>query len=151
MKPFVATLIFSAVVSTSAVQAAPPQAPAAPAASVPSAGLPACDGQIVSVYHEKIKEGGTLQGLMDAAKAQEAYWRAQGVTTNKIVVARIVNYDKTTKAPSIAPDEVYTYHFNVPPREQSHEAPNNSKPDYIEKYKANATIIEHKTLCMPKF
>jgi hypothetical protein len=150
MKRLAATLMLGALALSSATQAAPPTA-AQPAAAPAGAGMPACDGQIVSVYHEKIKEGGSLQGLMDAAKAQEAYWRAQGVTTNKVVVARIINYDKTTKVPSIVPDEVYTYHFNVPPREQSHEAPSNTKPDYIEKYRANSTVIEHKTLCMPKF
>ena len=150
MKRLSATLILGALAFTSAAPAATP-APAPSAPAQPMAGLPACDGQIVSVYHEKVKEGGSLQGLMDAAKAQEAYWRAQGVTTNKIVVARIVNYDKTTKQPSMAPDEVYTYHFNVPPREQSQAAPSNTKPDYIDKYKANATVIERRTLCMPKF
>ena len=154
MKLQIAALMLGALALSTLAHAAGPQAPApvqAPPPAPPTGLPPACDGQIVTIYHERIKQGGSLQGLIDAAKAQEDYWRKQGVTTNKIVVARISNYDKATKQTSYAADEAYTFHFNPPPRELSPQAPSNTKPDYIDKYRANATVVDRRTLCMPKF
>jgi hypothetical protein len=123
--------------------AAPVQSPPQPA----SAPL-ACDGQIAILYDNQIKQGGSLEGVVQAAQAQEAWYRAHGVTSNRILIARIVKHDAATNTSSYAADEVFTLHVNPPPAEKKGAG---VKPDYVEKYKQNATILDRKTICLPRY
>ena len=127
--------------------AAPAPAPPTPAAA--PAPL-ACDGQIAILYHSRIKPGGSIEGLADAVKAEEAWYRAQGVTDNKFALARVIVTDKATKQQSYAADEAYTFHINPPPRERYAKAGAGPKADYAAKFKANATTIDRRTICLPR-
>jgi hypothetical protein len=120
---------------------------AAPAPVPPAPSL-ACDGQIAILYHSKIKPGGSMAGLLDAIKAQEAWYRAQGITSNKFVVAKVVVTDKATKRQSYATDELYNLHVNPPPSERY--AKGAAKPDYVAKFRANAQTLDRRTICLPK-
>lgn len=103
-----------------------------------------CEGQIAVLYHNQIKPGGTLDGLVAAAKAQEAWYRSQGIQSNRILVAKVVRYDSRTKQSSYAADEVFTLHVNPPLAEKS-----GAKQDFVELYRKNATVLDRKTICLP--
>ena len=125
----------------------PAAAPAAPTA----APALACDGQFAILYHSKIKPGGSLDKFTEAVKAQEAWYRAQGITDNKFVVARVVVTDKATKQQSYATDEVYNLHINPPKSDRYPKGKDAPKADYLAQFKANATLVDKKTICLPKF
>jgi hypothetical protein len=120
---------------------------AAPAPASPAPAPLACDGQVAIIYHSKIKPGGSLAGLTEALRAEEAWYRAQGVTSNRFVLAKVIVIDKTTKQQSYAADEVYTLHINPPAPERYKPAP---KSDYPAKFRANATTVDRRTVCLPK-
>ena len=128
--------------------AAPAQQAARPAVqSAP----PACDGQIAILYHSKIKPGGSMAGLIEAVKAQEAWYRAQGITDNKFVIAKVIVTDKETKQQSYATDELYNLHVNPPAPTRYATGKGAAKPDYAAKFRANATTLDRRTICLPKF
>jgi len=91
-----------------------------------------------------------MAGLIDAVKAQEAWYRAQGITDNRFVIAKVIVTDKTTKQQSYAADELYNLHVNPPTPARYAPAKGAAKPDYVAKFRANATTLDRRTICLPK-
>ena len=51
---------------------------------------PACFGDMATIRLSQIKPGGSLQGFLKAVEAHKAWYRANGVTDNDIVAARVL-------------------------------------------------------------
>jgi hypothetical protein len=54
---------------------------------------PACFGDMTTIRLSQIKPGGTLQGFLKAVEAHKAWYRANGITDNDIVAARVLVRD----------------------------------------------------------
>jgi hypothetical protein len=142
-----------AVLSVLSVFAVTPLRAETPAAPAPAAPALACDGQMAILYHNQIKQGGSIDGIVQAAKAQEAWYRAHGIADNRILVMKVMKVmkrDAQTKQSAYATDEVFTLHVNPPASDKIAAAADTGKQDYAAKYKANGTVLEKRTICLPK-
>jgi xanthosine utilization system XapX-like protein len=139
-----------AILSMLSVFAVTPLSAETPAAPAPAPPALACDGQMAILYHNQIKQGGSIDGIIEAAKVQEAWYRAHGIADNRILVMKVVKRDAKTKQSAYATDEIFTLHVNPPASEKIAAAADAGKQDYAAKYKANATVLEKRTICLPK-
>lgn len=110
-----------------------------------------CEGTIAILYRDKIKPGGTVQGFVEATAAHQAWYRAQGITENRFVVAKVVKVDEKTGKAAYAEDEVYNLHINPPAHSRYPKRGDAAWKAFVAKYEANSQIIEQRTICLPKF
>lgn len=112
--------------------------------------MPACDGVMTVVRLSTIKPGGTMKGFMDAVAAHQAWYRANGITDNQIVTARIIVRDKATGALSYSDTEILSYHFGLPDRSRTPNRGDAAWNAYVKQYRDNSEIKNEYLTCMPK-
>src|SRR5690349_9997591 len=78
-----------------------------------SQNMPPCDGDVVLVRVSQIKPGGTMQKFMAALAAHKAWYRANGVTDNQLIAARVIVRDDKG-AMKYSDTEIVSYHINPP-------------------------------------
>ncbi len=110
--------------------------------------LPACDGQLVIVRVDEIKPG-AWDDYLKAAAAHKAWYRANGFTDNDIVVARIIERDKSGKA-SYSQTKVLSYHFNPPDPTKVKNRNDAAWKAYVKQYDDTSKVLETFNTCMPK-
>ena len=118
-------------------------------ASPSSAKWPQCKGQIAYLYLDRIKKGGSLKGLADAQTAHRAWYRANGITDNKIVLAPIVATDEKTGAYKPSATEILVLHINPPLPKETPNAGDASWKTYVAEYNANSQILRQWEVCLP--
>src|SRR5450432_1676004 len=77
---------------------------------------PACEGRIAVVRVSEILPKGGMNGFLAAVAAHKAWYRANGVNDNDIVVSRVIVRDEKTGTQKYSDKEVITYHLNPPGR-----------------------------------
>jgi hypothetical protein len=114
-------------------------------------GPPACDGTLAVVRVSEIKPGGSMSGFLAAVAAHKAWYRANGVTDNDILVSRVIVRDQTTGVQSYSEKEALTYHVNPPARARTPNRGDAAWNDYVKLYRDNSDIKSEYMTCMPKF
>jgi hypothetical protein len=110
---------------------------------------PACDGNIVVVRVSEIKPG-HLDEFMAAATAHTAWYRANGITDNEIIISRVIVRDKTTGAQSYSDHEVLSYHINPPGQARTPNRGDAAWNAYVKQYRDSSEIKNEYMTCMPK-
>jgi hypothetical protein len=116
--------------------------------SVAQDSMPACDGDITIVRVSRIKPSGSIKGFMDAAAAHQAWYRANGIKDNEIIVARVFARDEATKTMKYSDTEVLSYHVRPPNRPPN--ASDAAWKAYVKQYQDNSEITAEYFTCMPK-
>ena len=112
--------------------------------------LPACDGDIAIVRVSQILPGGSMQGFLAAAAAHKAWYRANGVKDNDIVVSRVLAEDEKTHAIKYSETEVLTYHLRPPAPERTPNRGDEAWKAYVKQYRDNSEIKFEYMTCLPK-
>ena len=113
-----------------------------------SAAIP-CDGDIVTVRVSQIRPGGSLQGFMSAISAHRAWYRANGIKDNDIVVARVLVKDPDGTQ-RYSDTTVLTYHFRPPVPERTPNRGDAGWNAFVRQYLENSDIKTEYNTCMPK-
>jgi hypothetical protein len=110
--------------------------------------LPACDGHVAIVRVSEIKPGG-MPGFLAAVKAHKDWYRKNGVTTNDILVSRVIVKDQKTGEWKYSDTEAVTYHVNPP--EDNPKLPRNDDDwkAYVKMYSDVSTVKSITLSCMP--
>jgi hypothetical protein len=111
--------------------------------------LPVCNGDITVVRVSHIKPGGSIEKFLAAAAAHQAWYRANGITDNEIVTARVLVRDPATGAVSYSDTEVLSYHIRLPQQ----RLPNRGDAAwnaYVKQYQETSEIKSEYMTCMPK-
>jgi len=115
----------------------------APASFAQSAPLP-CNGALTRVRISTIKPG-MMPQFEKAVAANLAWYRNQGITTNSIVLARIIDRNPVNRTYKYSDTEAIVYHFNPPgnnPTDPGYKA-------FVQMYTDSSTIKLEYTVCMP--
>ena len=112
--------------------------------------MPACDGDFAIVRVARVRPGGSLQGLVAAAAAHQAWYRANGVTDNDIVVSRVVTADPATGTVRYSDTEVLTYHIRPPAPPRTPNRGNAEWNGYVKQYQDNSEIVSEYLTCLPR-
>jgi hypothetical protein len=107
-----------------------------------------CDGDLTVVRVSTIKPG-KLDTFMAAVAAHKAWYRANGITTNDFVTARILLRDPATKGWKTSETEVMTYHIR-PPFDRLPNRGDAAWNAYVQQYKDSSEIKSEYMTCMPK-
>lgn len=110
---------------------------------------PACDGNIVIVRVSEIKPG-SMNGFMAAVAAHKAWYRANGVTDNEILVSRVIVRDPHTGARSYSEKEVLTYHINPPGQARTPNRGDAAWDAYVKQYRETSELKNEYMTCLPK-
>jgi hypothetical protein len=110
--------------------------------------MPACNGDITIVRVSRIKPGGSLDGFMKASAAHLAWYRANKITTNRIVTARVIAIDRAANTAKYSDTEVLQYHINPPQRPAN--ADDAAWKAYVKQYQDNSDIVSEHFTCTPK-
>ena len=111
--------------------------------------LPACNGDITLVRVSHIKPGGSVEKFMAAAAAHQAWYRANGITDNEIVTARVLVRDPATGGVNYSETEVLSYHVR-PPQERLPNRGDAAWKAYVKQYQDTSEIKSEYMTCMPK-
>ena len=110
--------------------------------------MPACNGDLTIVRVSRIKPGGSIDGFMKASAAHLAWYRANKITTNQIVTARVIEMDQAAGTAKYSDREVLQYHINPPQRPAN--ADDAAWKAYVKQYQDNSEIVSEHMTCMPK-
>jgi hypothetical protein len=110
---------------------------------------PACDGNIVIVRVSEIKAG-HMDEFMSAVAAHKAWYRANGIKDNEMVVSRVIVRDKDTGAQSYSDKEVLTYHINPPGQARTPNRGDAAWTAYVKQYRDSSDLKNEYVTCMPK-
>ena len=110
--------------------------------------MPACEGDLTIVRVSRIKPGGSLDGFLKAAEAHRAWYRANKITTNEIVTARVIDIDRTAGTSKFSETEVLQFHIRPPQRPPNAE--DAAWKAYVKQYQDNSEIVSEYVTCMPK-
>ena len=124
---------------------------AAPAAGQTAA--PACFGDIVAVRLSQIKPGGTIQGFLKAVEGHKAWYRANGLTDNDIVAARVLAKDEKTGLPTnkYSENEVMSFHLRPPAAARTPNKNDAAWQAFIKQYRDNSDLKLEYSACVPRF
>lgn len=111
-----------------------------------SAAAPVCDGQLVTMRVSKLKPGGSMAGLIEAFKANAAWYKAKGLSDVGFAMAPVMLPVDGTMKPSV--DQLVTLHINGA-KAPEHKA-DAAWAAFVDKYKANSTIASETRMCLPK-
>jgi hypothetical protein len=111
---------------------------------------PKCDGTYAVVRISEIKAGGSISGFMEAAAAHKAWYRANGITDNDIVMSRVILRDPKTGAQTYSEKEILSYHLNPPSGERTPHRGDAAWNAYVKMYRDNSNIKSEYLTCMPK-
>lgn len=119
----------------------------APQASMPSppASL-SCPGTVTIVRISEIKPG-KMDDFMAAVAAHQAWYRSNGVSTNKIYAARVMEQDPTSKQWHTSDTEVITFHINPPKPDANLPRDNDAWKAYVQKYRDSSDIKTQYITC----
>ncbi|HLX46551.1 MAG TPA: hypothetical protein VKR43_24050 [Bryobacteraceae bacterium] len=109
---------------------------------------PACDGNIVIVRVSEIKPG-HMDGFMAAVEAHKAWYRANGIKDNEMVVSRVIVRDKDGTQ-SYSDKEVLTYHVNPPGPARTPNRGDAAWNAYVKQYRDSSDLKSEYMTCMPK-
>lgn len=89
-----------------------------------------------------------MDGFMKAAAAHLAWYRANKITTNQIVTARVIETDRAAGTSKYSDTEVLQYHIRPPQRPAN--ADDAAWKAYVKQYQDNSEIVSEYMTCMPK-
>ena len=122
--------------------------------AVPALGqtaAPACFGDMATVRISHIKPGGTIQGFLKAVEAHKAWYRANGVTDNDIVAARVLVRDEKTGAPVKYSDiEVMSIHLRPLAASRTLNKNDAAWEAFVKLYRDNSDLKSEYWTCMPR-
>lgn len=110
--------------------------------------MPECAGDLTIVRVSHIKPGGSIDGFMKASAAHIAWYRANKITTNQIVTARVIETDRAAGTAKYSDTVVLQYHINPPQRPAN--ADDAAWKAYVKQYQDNSEIVNEYVTCMPK-
>ena len=87
---------------------------------------------------------------MAAVAAHKAWYRANGITDNEIVVSRVLVRGSATDVLKYSDTEVLTYHVRPPAQERTPHRGDAAWNAYVKQYRDNSEIKNEYTTCMPK-
>ena len=105
----------------------------------------ACNGDLVAVRVSKLKPGGSMAGLLDAAKDNGAWYGAHGLKADRFATAPV--YEQADGEPKPSVTRLMTFHVYGTDTKPKHDAAWNA---FVAKYKANSTIESENRVCVPK-
>ncbi|MGD0962392.1 MAG: hypothetical protein ABSA57_00665 [Candidatus Acidiferrales bacterium] len=112
---------------------------------------PQCDGDIAIVSVYQIKPGGSMDGLLAAVAANQAWYRLNGITDNQIAASRVIMKDDATGGTKLSDSDLLTYHVNPPNDERTPELGDSPWKAFEKQYSDNAEKKAEYTTCMPRF
>jgi len=119
-----------------------------PVASAQNAAEPACDGAYNIFRVSEVKPGSTMNQLMAAVDAHQAWYKSHGYS-DVIFAARILVRDPNTHAQSYSDTQIATYHYTKSQVPMSaHDA---AWDAYVKLYSDCSNIKETITQCVPAF
>jgi len=119
--------------------------------SIAQTAAPKCDGDIAIVSIYQIKSGGSMDGFLKAVDANQAWYRLNGITDNRIAASRVIVKDDATGGTKFSDAEVLTYHVNPPNDERTPEMGDSDWKAFEKQYDDNAEKKAEYTTCMPRF
>jgi hypothetical protein len=111
---------------------------------------PDCDGDVTIVRVSQIKPEGSVGGFMKAVEAHRAWYRAQGVDDNEIVIAPMIRRDDATGEMTYVEEQFLSFHVR-PPFERA--LPGRGDPGYdafVKLYRENSEIAHEYLACVPR-
>lgn len=142
MSAFILAALSSASFAIAQTPAAAPSAQTAPAP------MPACDGSIVVVRLSDVKPG-SMDKFQAAVAAHQAWYRNNGISTNRIFMSRIIVRNPDTKQFAYSDTQVITYHIN-PPSSTSIPRGDAAWNAYVQMYRDSSDLKSEYVTCMPK-
>jgi hypothetical protein len=113
---------------------------------------PACFGDVTTVRLSQIKPGGSIQGFMKAVEAHKAWYRANGITDNDIVAARVFVRDEKTGLPTKYSDtEVMSFHLRPPAASRTPNRNDAAWQAFLKQYRDNSDLKSEYWACIPRF
>ena len=110
-----------------------------------------CDGVPSILRISNYLPGGSEQGLRDASKAHEDWYRKNGVDANDQFVIPILDVDPQTDEITKNKDRVATLHVNSPASIASRENQDDTSwKAFLKMYAANTDVQETIFLCLPQ-
>lgn len=106
-----------------------------------------CKGHYTVVRKSEIIDGGSMAGFLEAAKDQQAWYRANGVTKNEIIASPVVLVDEASGATSVSDKLAMTFHVNAPGPDMDLPKGNEGWNAFVAKYEANSKILETTLVC----
>jgi hypothetical protein len=113
-------------------------------AAEPTQGL--CKGQLVMVRTSKLKSPDSRAAFEKAAKDNEAWYRAHGMTANQQIAGSVLVLDPATHTLSVSPDTVATVHVNPPG--PSAPAPDAAWNAFVDEYRASSDLQTQTLICL---
>jgi len=115
-------------------------------AQMPSAGTPSpCDGTMVITRVSLIKPG-QMSLFLKAVDAQQLWYRASGVPTNRIVVGKVID----PRTGVVSDTEVVTYHINAPGSDVQLPRGNDGYKAFVQMFRDSSDIKFEYYTCTPK-
>jgi hypothetical protein len=115
-------------------------------------GMPACFGDVATVRASQIKPGGSVQGFLKAVEAHKAWYRANGVTDNDIVAARVFVRDEKTGLPTKYSDaEIMSFHLRPPAQSRTPNRNDAAWQAFLKQYRDNSDLKLEYWACIPRF
>jgi hypothetical protein len=127
-------------------------AAAVQSASVQAQGAaPACFGDVMTIRISQIKPGGTVQGFLKAVEAHKSWYRANGITDNDIVAARVfVRDDKTGQPTKYSDTEILTLHLRPPATSRTPNRNDAAFQTFVKQYRDNSDLKTEYLACVPR-
>jgi hypothetical protein len=123
-----------------------PLAPKSPAQMAAAPAMPACDGIITIARISEITPTGSMEKLMAAVAAHQAWYASHGFS-DVIVAGRVLVSDPQTHAMSYSEKQVLTLHYEKPQGgPPTHDA---AWDAYVKMYNETSTIKETNVSCIP--
>jgi hypothetical protein len=114
---------------------------------------PACFGDMATVRVSQIKPGGSVQGFLKAVEAHKAWYRANGITDNDIVAARVLVKDEKTGLPSAkySDTDVMSFHLRPPAASRTPNKNDAAWQAFLKQYRDNSDLKLEYWACIPRF
>jgi hypothetical protein len=112
----------------------------------PSNATAPCPGTVTIVRISEIKPG-KMDDFMAAVNAHQAWYRNNGITTNRIYAARILELDPTTKQWHFSDKQVMTFHVNPPRPDSKLPRDDDAWKAYVQKYRDSSDIQNEYLTC----
>ena len=105
-----------------------------------------CNGEAAVIRVSTLK--GTRAPFEKAVTDQIAWYKAKGITTNRIVTANVINM--ASGKPVVSTTEVMTIHYNPPGATGTQPAADDAYKAFVKEFRDSSDIAVEKTVCLPK-
>ncbi len=105
-----------------------------------------CNGEVAIVRVSTLK--GARAPFEKAVADQVAWYKAKGITTNRIVTANVI--DLSSGKPMVSTKEVMTFHYNPPAASGTQPAIDDGYKAFVKEFRDSSDIAVEKTVCLPK-